>query len=220
MRFALLFTFVTGLASASLIQNGGFESPAVPPGTFGPSTVDFWTLGGASGDGIFLQSYLAFSLPSLGGEGVQALGFGSLGNSGQWAQQTFNTTPGDTYSVSFEYLVQQSPIPNPFNEEWTVEALDGPGPVDLFTHSQTFNNTDWATYSFDFTAVGSSSTIRFTDLSATLGPDHNSVNWALDAVSVTDVGGSTSTVPEPSPAVLVVTCLVALAFIRRRLKFA
>lgn len=214
IRFAGFLAMVGMVASASPFQNGGFENPAVPPGTFGPTIPTGWLEGGASGDGLFLQTYSAFMLPTTGGEGVQAMGFGALGNSGQWLAQTFDTIAGHMYQVSFEYLVQQGPPAGGFNEEWTFDALNGA--TVLFDQSQIFSNTSWVTSTFSFTAIDTSSTIRFTDISASIGgTDHLAVNWALDAVSVTDL--STPPVGTPEPAtILMAAAGLAVAWLARK----
>jgi hypothetical protein len=215
IRLAGLLASFSTLLCAAAFQNGGFENPVVPPGTFGPTVPTGWVWGGAPGAGIFLESYSAFSLPSAGGEGVQALGFGASGNSGQWAAQTFDTIAGHIYKVSFEYLVQQGPPAGGFNEEWTFDALNGA--TDLFNQSQIFSNTAWVTSAFSFTATGAASTIRFTDNSALAGTDHLAVNWALDAVAVTDLSAAPG-VPEPS-TVLLTGAGLAAAWLRIRRRY-
>jgi hypothetical protein len=212
-RILSLLALAPALACATPLLNGGFEDPVVPPGTFGPIVPTGWLEGGVPGAGLFLESYSAFSLPTLGGEGVQAAGFGASGNSGQWLAQTFDTIAGHMYQVSFQYLVQQGPLGGGFNEEWTFDALNGA--TVLFDQSQVFSNTAWVTSTFVFAAVGSASTIRFTDNSGLLGTDHLSVNWALDAVNVTDLS-TPAGVPEPAAVALTGAGLAALGLIRRR----
>jgi hypothetical protein len=119
--------------------------------------------------------------------------------------------------VSFQYLVQQGPPAGGFNEEWTFDALNGS--TVLFEQSQVFSNTAWVTSNFTFAATGAASTIRFTDISASLGTtDHLAVNWALDAVSVTDISAPPSA-PEPAGIVLTGAGLAAVALLRRRCQF-
>jgi hypothetical protein len=212
IRVTYLFA-LAGLACATPFQNGGFENPVVPAGSFGPTVPTGWIEGGAPGEGIFLQSYTAFNLPALGGEGVQAMGFGASGNSGQFLAQTFDTIAAHMYQVSFEYLVQQGPPAGGFNEEWTFDALNGS--TVLFDQSQVFSNTAWATASFTFVAASIASTLQFTDNSALVGSDQFAVNWALDNVQVVDLGAP-SGVPEPASATLMGAGLVLLEVIRRR----
>jgi hypothetical protein len=215
IRVAWLFALASGLACATPFQNGGFENPVVPPGTFGAIVPTGWFVGGAPGAGTFLQSYSAFSLPTLGGQGVQAMGFGASGNSGQSLAQTFDTIASHMYQVSFQYLVQQGPPTGGFNEEWTFDVLNGA--TVLFDQSQVFSTTAWVTSTFTFVAASAASTIQFTDNSALLGSDHNAVNWALDNVRVTDLSAPPiNGVPEPASALMIGAALVVLELIRRR----
>lgn len=215
IRFALLVALAAGLASATTLMNGGFEEPAIPAGTFGAIVPTGWFEGGSLGDGIFLQTYAAFSLPAVGGEGIQAMGFGASGNSGQWLAQTIDTIAGHTYQVSFQYLVQQGPPGGGFNEEWTFDALNGA--TVLFDQSQVFSNTAWVTSTFTFAATGIATTIQFTDNSALLGTtDHFFVNWALDNVVVTDLSAPPAPgVPEPTAVALTGIGLAVLALFRK-----
>src|SRR5579864_6418721 len=175
-RFVLVLGLASALAYASPFQNGSFEDPAITG--FGGIVPTGWTtfdtgcgIDNCSGAGVFLQTYQAFSLPALPGGGNQAVGFGGNGNTGSSIRQTFDTVTGHNYEVGFEYLIQQGSG----HEDWQVDALDGSNV--LATRSQRFNNTNWVPFTFQFTAGGTSSTLRFTDTSGQESAgEHGSTN--------------------------------------------
>jgi len=211
---ALLCTFGARVpAYASPFQNGSFETPVLAGFDFTlipPGWTKFDTSCGSdncSGNGLFLENYGALALPALTGGGSQAFGFGGNGNFGSTLRQTFDTIAGHPYQVSFYYVIQQG---TGF-EDWTLDALDGIN--GLATKSQRFNNTAWAQGTLQFNAASTQSTLRFTDGSGVESfADHASTNWALDLVTVTDLGAST---PEPAGIILTSVGLVFLGVVRK-----
>ena len=216
IRLALLSSFAGALACASPFQNGSFETPVVAGYDFTlvpPGWTKFDNTCGSdncSGNGLFLENYSAFSLPPLSGGGSQAFGFGGNGDFGSTLRQTFDTIAGHNYQVSFYYLIQQGLG----FEDWTVDALDGIN--NLATKSQRFNNTAWAQATLPFTAASTQSTLRFTDGSGVESPsDQGSTNWALDLVTVTDLGGPATGVPEPAQVIVTGAGLFLFGVMRR-----
>jgi hypothetical protein len=232
--FALLLTAGSGIVAAGPFTNGGFESPNIGT-TFDFTTVPTgWTkfdpsCGGTAncpGSALFLENYGVFSLPTAGGEGVQAYGFGGNSVGTGSITQSFDTLAGGVYRVGFQYLVQQGSgfedlVLDAFNgvvsgvsSSSTGCTVGGAGCLATSGRVQ-FNNTAWVTRTLDFTATGTTSTIRFSDFSGVFEPvDNFAVNWGLDAVSVTQIGGAPG-VPEPSTVVLV--GLGGLAVVCKRL---
>jgi len=235
----LLFGLASGGLSGAAFQNGGFETPVLP----GTPTFDFvvvptgWvkfdpSCGGTAncpGSALFLELYSAFGLPATGGQGTQAFGFGGNFITSGSLIQTFDTTPGATYHVSFQYVIQQG---NGF-EDLVADVLGGtvsgvatnssgctgsPGCL-ASTGTVRFNTSAWVTRTLDFTAVATSTSLRFSDFSGLEPSDHVFTNWGLDAVSVTQTGGP-SAVPEPSGLGLAVTGLAAVALLKLRKRSA
>jgi hypothetical protein len=168
-------------ADQNLVANAGFESG------------DFtgWTLAGDSRDDHSFVSTPAHYpgwnewLPNGGSA------FAALGGTGPDAElsQTFATTPGSTYTFSFQ-LGSDGEKPDHFEASFggaTVLALtDAPEtPGHDLIHGPAA--AAYTFYHFTQTATGPTTTIRFT---AKNEPGW----WALDDVSVTDL-------PEPSPLV-------------------
>jgi len=216
IRLALLSSFAGALACASPFQNGSFETPVLAGFDFTLIPTG-WTKfdhscgsDNCSGNGLFLENYSAFSLPALAGGGSQAFGFGGNGDFGSTLRQTFDTIAGHNYQVSFYYLIQQGLG----FEDWTVDALDGIN--NLATRSQRFNNTAWTQATLQFTAASTQSTLRFTDASGVESlSDQGSTNWALDLVTVTDLGGPVAGVPEPAQLMVTGAGLLFFGVMRR-----
>jgi choice-of-anchor C domain-containing protein len=177
------FAFLAAVspASANLIQNGSFESGFNTGGAFntepdGSTQIDFWTTGGTID---YIHGYWQAQ------DGVRSLdlnGFEGLGS----IKQNFTVTNGATYLVSF----------------WLAGNPDGPPPiksigVDVNGGFQTFtfdsngsslNNMGWKEYSFTFTAIGTTETLKFVSLDCgTGGKSPCSYGAALDNVSVSAV---------------------------------
>ncbi len=158
------------LAHASL-ANGGFES-----GDFSG-----WTLSSAD-DFAFVTDLL----PRSGGFHAA---FGD-GGAGSTLSQTFATSPGTRYVVSFWLQLDDGATPNSFSWSWDG-ALQGPPMSDL-------------TAGFDYTEL----TAVLTATAATTTLAFNFVNpnsfWLLDDVSV-------AVIPEPGRAALMLAGLLLLS---------
>jgi len=222
MKFALLLALGSTVLLAGPFQNGGFESPVI---TVAPDFANVPT-GWAKVDpnaGLFMQTYSAFGLPTTGGQGTQAYGFGGNGVTTGSLLQTFDTLNGAGYHVSFQYVIQQG---SGF-EDLVAEMLNGAvsaigsnsagctvGSGGCLANSGRvqFNNTAWVTRTLDFTATSTSTTLRFSDFSGleTFG-DHFTTNWGLDVVSVTQTSAVPG-VPEPSTFTLMSLALAAFGW--------
>ncbi len=203
-KFTILLTLSSGLVFGAAFQNGGFEAPVLVVSPDFATVPTGWTKFDPTNVALFMQAYSTFGLPTAGGEGNQAYGFGGNGGVLGDLSQTFDTVAGGNYQVSFQYLVQQGLE----FEDLRAQALDGAVP--LATVSIRFNNRAWVTATLTFTAASASTTLRFSDTTGAVDPGFGgSTNWALDAVRVNrvDVVG----VPEPSTfALLALGGLAAL----------
>ena len=211
MKKLLLFLVAGGtIVFGAAFQNGGFETPVLSSSPDFGTLPSGWTKVDPTNFALFMQTYATFGLPTTGGEGNQAYGFGGNGGVAGDLSQTFDTVAGGNYVVTFQYLIQQGLE----FEDLKAQVLDGAVP--LATTSIRFNNRDWVTTTMNFTAGSSSTTLRFSDTTGAVDPGVGfSTNWGLDAVTVTrtDVVG----VPEPSTfALLALGGLAALVSRRSR----
>ena len=146
-------------AFAAPFQNGSFEGTAacntfnVPAGTnFTPG----WTV--SIGNIDFEGSYPACGwTASNGTNSLDLVGTGGIGG----VSQTFDTVPGQTYTVSFDLAGNPAGIGGSPVKPLTVT-------VDGVTQNYTFDVTGrtaasmgWVTRSFTFVATGASATINF-----------------------------------------------------------
>lgn len=182
-----------GLAQASLLTNGSFETPVIAAASFlnigigGEPSGFGWTVTTNNVD-IISQGVFGWSAAEF--DGVQALdlvGFGGTGG----IQQTFATAPGQRYELSFEYANNPGPgVPLPVSALVTVTS----GPKSLLSQSishntSTTSNFNWTAFDMFFTATGASAVVAFNE---TAGGGNGGV--FLDAVSI----NAASAVPEPS----------------------
>jgi hypothetical protein len=202
------------LSGAAFI-NGGFELPAISNSVDFNTTPTGWTKNDPTCpacDGLFIQLYTAFGLPTVGQEGQQAYGFGGNGVTSGDIAQTFDTVSGATYQVSFQYVIQQGPE----FEDLLAEVLNG---ASVLTNAAIrFNNQAWVTRTMTFTAASAATTLRFSDATGAVDPGSGgSTNWALDAVTVTQTSGPPGVpgVPEPASFLLVAAAAAVFAVKRR-----
>jgi choice-of-anchor C domain-containing protein len=182
----LLLGWITP-AQANLIGNGGFEQPTAPPGGFvtlfaGNPAMAPWVIVAGSVDVVHTAYWPAF-------EGNQSLDLD--GNTPGTIQQTFATTPGVQYTLTFAYAnnADQSALVRTANVQVT-----GAGTLlsqNISHTGSTRANMNYTLFSADFTANSANTTLRFTSTDEPTSP----FGVVLDAVSV-------EVVPEPSTLVL------------------
>jgi hypothetical protein len=209
----LLATFGSLPLHADSIVNGSFESPVVPAGNFtnfasGSTGITGWTVIGAAGgvsivSGTFSQNGISFPAEA-GTQWLDLTGDGT--NSNEGVQQTFATTAGTQYTVSF--WVGNVFNPNGiFGTTSTVDILLGGAPLLTATNANTTTGTQtWDQFTTTFTATGSTSTLAF--INGDPGSDNSN---GLDNVSVNPTGGPS---PVPEPSTLLLLGSGSLAFFR------
>lgn len=179
--FSASFLLATNPAQAiNLINNGSFENSSLGSGfklvfLSGVSTaINGWTVTSGSIDYINQQWQASDGSFSLDLSGY-------VGSAGSIAQ-TFATTQGNQYLVSFDLAGNPNPPP-------TVKTLrlSAGGSSQDFTFDVTgknYTNMGWSPQTFSFVASGDSTTLSFASL------DNSGAGPALDNVVVTAV-------PEP-----------------------
>jgi hypothetical protein len=173
-------------APANLIQNGSFEQPAVPNGSYvlvaAGQTLPGWRVVGATGNvapisGTFMQSGLDF----LAESGRQWLDLTGVSNSRTGVSQTVNTKPGATYSLSFWVGNVYDPG-GIFGVKSTVDVLLD-GELRLAATNSGGRNTHnqvWKWFELNFKAASAATTIEFLN-----GDSSTDNSNGLDAVSLT-----------------------------------
>jgi choice-of-anchor C domain-containing protein len=176
---------VTPVQATNLIQNGSFETATVNPGPFlqlnaGSTVITGWTVSQGSIDyiGTYWQA-------SDGGR--------SLDIHGSWIgkiEQTFNTTIGATYRVTFD--LAGNPNASPIIKDMRVSAGGSSADFSFNTTGKSNSNMGWLSKSWDFTANSTTTTLEF------IGLGNSALGAALDNVSVIALSGPSTSVPEPS----------------------
>jgi hypothetical protein len=215
---AAIFTTCGSVSlQANVITNGSFESPVVPVGSYldyasGSTAIPGWTVVGAAGgvsivNGTLVQGCCTFPAED-GAQYLDLTGDGT--NSVEGVEQTFSTTIGTNYTLTFWVGNVDNPS-NGFGTTSTVNVrlggLNG-ALLDSVTNSMNNSTTQtWEMFTTSFAASGSTTTVDF------LNGDPASDNTnGLDNVSI----NATSTTPEPSSVVLLGSALGVLAFWSRK----
>jgi|SRR5579872_4894671 len=221
---AMLFLVVSP-GRADLIKNGSFDTFIIAgaDANFGgfiryfspPPNTDIadWTISGTPSDGAPNNVDLVhtFLYPSFtGAAGSNSLDMeGAVGASGV-IFQSFATTAGDTYHLSFEYA--NNPMPGPLSSGSMNVLVTGTGPSLLnkgVTHSgSTVADMNYQLFSEDFIADSGTTTLQFE------ATTKSGFGIALDAVSV-NLAGTPPPVPEPGSMALLGTALAGLGLFRR-----
>jgi hypothetical protein len=205
---------------ADLIVNGSFENFIIA-GTdenFGsfiryfspPANTDIasWTISGTASDGAPNNVDLVHNTLYPAFAGSQSLDMeGAVGASGE-IFQSFATTPGDVYNLSFEYA--NNPQPGPSSSGSMNILVTGTTTLlnqDVTHSGSLFTNMNYQLFSQNFTADSATTTLQFEALTK------SGFGIALDAVSVNP---TTAAVPEPALVAPLGAGFVGLLFAARR----
>ena len=187
-----------GAASAgnNLVVNGGFEEPALSSGSYDiyPSIPGWSLVYGA----FEVQNHVAGN-PY---EGNQHLELDAYRNANIY--QDITTLPGKHYTLTFAFSPRPGVADNKLQISWNGNIID------TLSKSGTGKyNTDWALYTYDLTATGTTTRLGFENLDS---PD--SYGTYLDAVSVTQV--ESTSVPEFPTVALPIIGIIGLMFLFQR----
>lgn len=190
-------------AQLNLIDNGGFESTPVPAtgsySTFPPGSPTDWT---ATPTVNLVNGFFGSAGPNLAFEGTTYLDLIGEGTTGSISQQ-FNTIVGQAYFVSFAYahnLFGGTP-----SASASYAITNSGGFAGTISHTGGSNsNLNWLNFTGSFVALGTSSTLTFTNLTG-----GQNAGILLDAISI-------SAVPEPEVWAMMLFGLGAIGFQMRR----
>lgn len=180
---------VTPVQAANLIQNGSFETATVNPnpGDFirldaGSTAITGWTVSQGSIDYIGTLWQASNGSRSLDLSGENAGGI----------QQTFNTTVGKTYRVTFD--LAGNPNTSPTIKQMRISAAGSSDNFSFDITGKSTTNMGWLSKSWDFTANSTTTTLEFISLTNSFaGP-------ALDNVSVIALSPPSTPTPIPEPS--------------------
>jgi choice-of-anchor C domain-containing protein len=175
----LALTLGLGLTSASAqLLNGSFED-GTDPGAYSTvnlvdvnnATITGWTVGGIDYIGTYWQA-------AAGSRSIDMNGYFETGS----VSQTFATTPGLTYQITFS--MSGNPDGGPAEKVMSVSATGAAaGTYTYITGTNTKVDMQWAMNSYSFKATSASTTLTFTSLiEGAYGP-------ALDNVAIASVTG-------------------------------
>ena len=136
---------VTPVQATNLIQNGSFETATVNPGPFlqlnaGSTVITGWTVSQGTID------YIGTAWQAS--EGARSLDLQGLASGG--IQQTFNTTIGETYRVTFD--LAGNPFGGSAIKEMRVSAGGSSADFSFDITGKSNSNMGWLSKSWDFTA--------------------------------------------------------------------
>lgn len=202
---AALLAGAVPLAQAAAFTNGSFETVSAvggEPVCAGGATACIQYDAGATGIAGWLVE--AGSLDVVGSLWVAADGTRSIDLSGVSAgtlSQTFDTTIGSTYQVSFQ--ISGNFFGGPATKTATASAGGVVLALSFDASASTAASMGWQQQSFSFTALSDTTTLRF------VSGTNSNAGMALDNVQVTAA-------PEPQTWALWSAGLAALLAVRRR----
>ena len=212
----LILVFAASAARANSIVNGSFETPLVPVGGFtnfltGSTGITGWTVVGPEVS-VVSTNYASFGFTFPAQDGKQWLDLtGDVSNTVEGVKQTFATTPGTSYNLSYFVGNQVNPG-GPWGVTSTVNVLVNGVLIQTAVNSMGAGGRTqvWEQFTTSFLATSSSTTLEFLNEDP---PNDNSNG--LDNVVVTP--GSVVSTPEPSTLRLLLLAMVcAFGFYRVR----
>ena len=223
---AVLSLAAASAARANLLVNGGLESTANPKMpddliymsvTKNTSALPGWKIVSGAVDVVPSSYWQA----SQGNDSVDLIGTPGVGK----ISQTFATTPGTTYFLTFDFSI--NPEAGPFNEipttkQLQVSAMNGSSTLTSQIYqgtvgSRTKAGMQYTSESFEFTATGTSSTLVLAALASLDMPQGKTASqiYCGPVVDNLDLEAEVSN-PAPEPASLAVLTLGSVAFLKRR----
>ncbi|MCA2719617.1 MAG: choice-of-anchor C family protein [Microcystis sp. M169S2] len=183
---------ITPVQAANLIQNGSFEngvaSDLLQTINAGSTVITGWTVSQG------LIHYINRLWKASNGSISLHLGAGA---SPGGIKQTFNTTVGGTYRVTFD--LAGNPNASPIIKEMRVSAGGSSADFSFDTTGKSRSNMGWVSNSWDFTANSTTTTLEFIDLTNSF-LTNSFAGPALDNVSVIALSPPPTPTPIPEPS--------------------
>jgi hypothetical protein len=200
---------------AATITNGDFEQPGTGAFTFLTTDSTFitgWTFT-SNGEQIgYNQSGANGGVPAQSGNYYVSWGH-STTTGGQLAQ-TFATTPGATYTLTYYLELQQGDNAN----SATATLTDASTSAILATQMTAITDPTfvqiWQQETLSFIAAGNTTTLTFFDSTPAFGG--GSSNWGLDTVSIAGLSDDVSSTPLPASLPLLGSALAGLGWLGQR----
>ena len=195
------FSALPAQATTNLLINGGFEYPANFPNALlsgGNTIITGWVTTG-SGVHWMNENLGYFTDPT----GIYAVDLADYGYANGGIKQSFATTAGALYSVSFAGMTFQNAGNDGLGEITTLINDVELQTYQLVNHSSASNA--WQNFSFTFTAASTLTTLEFRHKPA--GENYSFLN---------DAGVYAVPVPEPETYAMLLTGLGLLGFMARR----
>lgn len=203
---ASLLSLGSSTVQASLVVNGSFED-GVAPGLFinllgGSTDIAGWIVTGTKID------YVGSIWEASDGSRSLDLDGSTLPQGNGGVAQTFATTPGMAYTVTFD--MAGNPANTPTIKPMRVSAAGQSQDFTFDITDSSFDDMGWLAKSWTFTADSATTTLEFRSLTQS-----GQIGWgaALDNVSV---NAATEFVPEPGSWALLLVGLAAMGGIRRQ----
>lgn len=199
---ASLLVIGSSAAQANLVVNGSFEH-GIEPGLFinllgGSTAITGWVVTGSKID------YVGSIWQASDGSRSLDLDGSTLPQANGGVAQTFATTPGVAYTVTFD--MAGNPANTPTLKPMRVSAAGQSQDFMFDITGATFDHMGWLAKTWTFTAVAATTTLEFRSLTP---PGQMGWGAALDNVSV-------SAVPEPGAWVLMLAGLTGFTGLTRR----
>lgn len=193
---SILALMVSMTANAGLIINGGFENNDVNGGAGGWQWYSSGDVDGWEGSNIEIWDDFGAIGPYEGEQHAELNAHPS--NGGAFSIfQTFSTVQGASYDLFFAYGARSNN-----NESFLVELIGGNALLNQLVDDHTVNV--WSTFSHEFVADSTQTTLRFTSVT----PRTGTVGNFLDAISVVRV-------PAPGTFLLLAAGLFGLGYRRK-----
>ncbi len=190
-------------AIRSQVDNGGFETPVVPVGSYelfsAGSSFQGWRVVGTGNVAVISGSYTSHGFMFPAQMGQQWLDLTGLSNSAVGVSQTFATRIGKAYKLTFAVGNIYDPT-SFYGKTSTVDVVVNGRLILAATNSSGMGTTKqvWKGFSTNFRATSSSTTVAFMNADPSNDNSNGLDSVTLDARPTTSAPSTTTTIPPPT----------------------